>query len=350
MPRIVLVARDVAPSLAFEMVKAELWARPGVTGRAYLGHGKPIVAQQDEVDASVRGADIVLIGLSSQKDLAEPEIYAAEEAIEHGVPVVAYSDTFGCFNRPWFADVLPHVAALFVINAQEAGKAHLQFPAPDIITSGNPTWEDFCFPKRTRQEVRQYLGVTDETKVILSPGSKSPVINILLWGTLIEAATRISGLKMQLVFAPHPGDRTAKEIYDDLLTYSPVPVQWVSREEFPASELLPGVDLVVQSASTIGIEAAHLRIPVIDCFSESARGRWREASGGERWEPCVLGVSRETSLDTAELCREISLLLHGTVFATEQRRLQERVYPVSSERGRGARVIADTLLSIAKKE
>lgn len=366
----VLVARDIAPSGAFERLIPEL-EKNGFYVDSFLGKGKPLSEKRHEIETAiavpgVNGvahpvADVVVVGMSSSKELAEPEIAACETAIQANIPYGFYGDTYGCHERAregaWFGPFRERASFFFAINEEEANKAMKTFPSADsVIATGNPLWEDFAFPKFSREEVRANLGLEPDEKFILSPGGKSPVVNILVWGNLIEAARILAagGRKIKLIFAPHPGDRAIYAlsvdqnplgIYDDLVKFSPVPVQFTDKS-VKTSELVPGADLVVEWGSTIGIEAAHLRIPVVSFATEIGKKRLMSTSGSEKLEPVELGVSLGVS-SREVLVNMLGQLLSGGPSAESLRKRQEQVYPAPPERGAAVQKMAETLFTLA---
>ncbi|PIS05280.1 MAG: hypothetical protein COT81_01835 [Candidatus Buchananbacteria bacterium CG10_big_fil_rev_8_21_14_0_10_42_9] len=92
---ILLVARDKAPSLALSKLAAELQSRETAV-IAFLGHGNPIIGAPDQIVTSARKATAVVIGVSSSPKLSAQETLAGYAAIEAGVPLYVYCDTYGC--------------------------------------------------------------------------------------------------------------------------------------------------------------------------------------------------------------------------------------------------------------
>lgn len=362
--RILLVARDKAPSEAFTRLCDHLRSRSHEPS-AFLGNGKPFATPLANIAAMAGKADIVLAGMSSSAELAEPEIAAATAAADTGVPFGFYGDRYGAHERAaegkWFAAFRESASFFFALNKEEALAATGVFKNARCVATGNPTWEDFAFPKFTRAEVRDRLGVDEKTKVVLAPGGKSPVVNILVWGLLVEACANIPGALVLL--APHPGDRACDAIdpavlkqvagalftslgevvaafaaranagiYTDLVEFAGLPVRLLGKD-VKTSDLLPGADLVAEWGSTIGIEAAHLRIPIVSISTRIGRRRLASISGSEEWELCRLGVSDRVCLadGSAHLAERLAYLLGRG--AAHLRRRQTEVYSVSPTKG-----------------
>lgn len=354
-----LVARDVAPSQALTEVMKEL-EKQGHEPLACLDFGKPSEIPLGTTARLVADSDIVLIGMSCTAERSAEEINVAQTAITQGIPLALYADTYNCHNRPWFKEVIPQASALFVINEEEAKKARETFPGLIVVASGNPMWEGFCFPKYSRAEVRKQLGIAEDEIFILAPGGKSATVNILFWGGILEALHNacLRDKKFQLVLALHPGDRNSEaidpkdqkplEVYADLVKYSPVPTRMLGKE-IPTrliSDLIPGIDLLIESASTIGIEAAHQRKPVIDYFTEVALARMKEGTGSRDWDPCWLGVAKATYC-VPDLATIIEQLLDDNHYTkTHQLERQQEIYPAPPKKGAAVKKIVETLVTI----
>ncbi len=380
--RILLVARDKAPSEAFTRLCDHLRSRSHEPS-AFLGNGKPFATPLTDIAALAGKADIVLTGMSSSAELAEPEIAAATAAAEAGVPFGFYGDRYGAHERAaegkWFAVFRQSASFFFALNKEEALAATGVFKNARCVATGNPVWEDFAFPKFTRAEVRDRLGVDEKTKVVLAPGSKSPVVNILVWGLLIEACANIPGALVLL--APHPGDRACDAIdpavlkqvagalftslgevvaafaarasagiYTDLVEFAGLPVRLLGKD-VKTSDLLPGADLVAEWGSTIGIEAAHLRIPIVSISTRIGRKRLASISGSEEWELSRLGVAEEADVGFDFLSILNQMFNEQGIPLKNLRDRQEEVFPVPPTKGAAVAKMAAALESLvaAKK-
>ncbi len=350
--RVLLVARDKAPSDAFVKLTSALFEAKA-DYEAPIGGGFPIGVPMSDFAEKVKSSDAVLCGMSSTPGLAKEEIVAAEAAAAMGVPFGFYADTFGAIKRPWFAHLGNNASFIFVINGKEAAAAREIFPNARIVVSGNPMWEDFFTPKLPREEVRRRLEIMDRQRVILCPGGKLPVVNIQHFGGTISAANMMYKYPDDcvVVLSVHPGDeyyRKDPHIYDGLARYSKTPVLIVPQERMSGSELIAGCDVVVESASTIGIEAVCQRKPVIEFFSETALGRLEELTGSREWELCCeQGVAENILYDPSALSSAMHNALVGSDAAL-LRKLQEELYPAPKEKGIAIRMMVDALRSFAK--
>lgn len=296
-------------------------------------------------------ADLLVVGRSSSPALAAEELTAANAAFEAGVPFGIYSDNYIALP-PHFFEAAEKASFLCVLNESIAESARRFLPRLEVIASGNPMWESFCFPKYTREQVRSRLNFSPEQKVILSPGCKTAVVNILLWGNLIEAVkqTRIANLQqINLLLSRHPGDQTPQEIYDALSRLSCVPLEFLKSEKMSSSDALPGCDLVVECCSSVGMEAAHQRIPVITFFTEISLA-WIESVKGSRvWEPAQAGATTLVTQATGLRLAIADLLLNKEAIA-RLRRNQEQVFPKPPAPGAAAKIMADAAEWFSKKK
>ncbi len=336
--QILLVANDFAPSSIFEKLVRELPRHLNenteIKTRIFLHKDSEEISPA--LIEEVLKSSFVLMGMSSTPELARYEILAARTARENSIPFGFFADIFNVFARSWFESFMDSGPLLFVINEEEKQKAQGKYPNAKVVNSGNPCWEDFCYPKYTRESVRQTLGIPDDRIMILSPGTKSPVVNILLWGAITEVLSKKSAGEYDLIISPHPGDKTPPEIYSDIVELGNARV--VTREKFSTSAMLSGADIVIESASAIGVEAAHLRKPVINFFSEIALRNLEKITGSREWELCKMGCSSKATKVT-ELEFFISHLPETLAHAYRQ---QELKYPLL-ERGQASRKVAEAL-------
>lgn len=351
--RVCLVAHDFAPSAAFEKLATVIHGEV-VT---FLGHGKSISASIEEIQKEVLVSNIILIGMSSSKELAEAEIAASETAMKANIPFGYYGDIYHCHERArsgaWFAPFREHASFFFAINEVEARDAKRIFPNAECVATGNPLWEDFSFPKLTREEARAKLFILADETFILAPGGKSPIVNVLVWGALIDAVSQICDKRFTIILAPHPGDRTLfatdpdtstnLNIYGDLIKFSSIPVKILDRN-IKTSEVLPGADIVVEWGTSICIEAAHLRIPALTVTSEVGRNRLYSFSKVRESEPTKLGISREVTTDPAEIKNAIKMILNDGNALFEIHARQIEVYPGVSTKGEAVKKMAVILI------
>src|SRR3989344_292805 len=169
---VTLIGRDAAPSKAFGRVAEELEKRD-VECAAFLGGGKPITASNEQILANIKVSNFVMIGMSSSSELAKEEVLAATAASALGIPLGFYSDTFGSYQRPWFQEFRAKASLLLVLNEQEKVAAQELYPNAEVAVAGNHEWEDACFPRLSREEVREKLGVTEDETLVFLPGHKS---------------------------------------------------------------------------------------------------------------------------------------------------------------------------------
>ncbi len=362
MARIVCVARDAAPSRAFTRLEPELTKR-GHAVQLFVGDGKPITASLDAVRGAASEASIVVLGMSSSKELAEPELVAGRVARDGGIPYGFYGDVRRCFNRArpgaWFEELAEHAAFYFGVNGEDALSAREVFQKAMLEGTGNPLREDMAYPTFSRAEVRQKLGIADDEFMVLCPGGKCATVNIATWVAVQDALAVLDSRKWRMILATHPGDRTPEavdlkdgkplKIYDDLVQFAPVKTQFVSKEVLGSSELVPGADLVVEFGSSIGMEAAAQGIPVVTYCTGVAEKRNEKASGTRVTELVELNVSIAAGRlqGLRRLSDVIDGLLIGRADAAHLRSCQLFEFP-KAERGAAIRKMADALETIAR--
>ncbi|MDQ5893630.1 MAG: hypothetical protein QG640_642 [Patescibacteria group bacterium] len=329
MKRVTLVGRDIAPSQALRALAEKLRQQECCAG-LYVGDGKPLPASLDEIALAALGSNLVIVGMSSSEALAREELHVAELAKRKGIPLVLYADTFGVHGRPWFEHLMAG-STLFHINGSEAEKAVEMFPKTDVVVTGNPMWEEFFYPRLTREKARERIGAAEGQKVILCPGGKLAATNIVHFASAIETFASFGNVLIAITL--HPADKTSPEVYDGLLSLSPVPTKIIAGAVISGPDMLPGVDVLFDSASTLGIEAVCLRVPVVHNLSFIAECRLKQMTGNAIWPLCEEGVVIDLT-DTAFRYEAISeLLKHPERTYANCLRNAEALYPVPKEKG-----------------
>ncbi len=279
-----LCTRDIGPRNILKLIASAL-TRKGVEPiEFYDGQGNPVLDDDTK---------ILILGMSSSEELAKEEVYMADEAIKRRVETFYVADTFGSWNRPWFEDVITRSeewANIFVINEEEAQFAKEKYPNARVTVTGNPCWDGFFFPRNTREMVRLPLGINNGERVMLCPWGKSKEVNILHGKKAIEVAGQ-TGVGL-VIISPHPRDENPLEdYYEPVCKASRVNIRFITQDQMSGPDLIPGADIVFESASTIGIEAVCQRVPVVDWFSEIALARLERATGSRLWPLCEQGAA-----------------------------------------------------------
>ena len=362
MSRAVLVARDMAPSQAGELLEKEFRSLGYDEIFADLGKGNPIPTLLRDIRYAVEDADVLWLGMSSSPELSEPELAAAEIALRFGVPYGFYSDTFGCYARPWFAPYRENASFVFVLNDEEKVAAKELFPRAakldNVIATGNPNWEEFAFPSVTRQQVREKLGVAHDDYLILCPGTKSVPIGSFVWVAVIHALNELVSIGFtkrlyRVILAPHPGDPTVQKemnVYADLEKYSgAVSTHFVPRSVMATQDIIPGADLVVTQtvSSTEGMRAAYLGIPTVYFLSSVDIERSVETHGTRISPPGQMGIAEAVySGNSGALGEVIQRLL--TRKGSAGMRSAQRAKCVAHERGYAIKEMTRVLTQIAR--
>lgn len=300
---VVLVGRDKAPTLAGQMLEVEL-RRQGYTTRSFFGDGKPISARLSEIEQASDDARLTWVGMSSSAELAEPEIVAAH-ASHH---LALYADIEGCQNRSWFGAFHQEAKLLFVLTEREKDNASKIYGKDvTIIASGNPTHEEFVFPRLSRAEARRKLDAADDETLIIVSGTKSVCITSFLAMSVVEAihSVHMSSRKYYVALLPHPGDESLRAVvknwqteeekpinpYAEIEQFSGIRARLVRSDVISTPDAVVGADVFVEIAGTEGRRAAYQDVPVIDFFSVVGRNRMQAGNKVAKWEPCELGMA-----------------------------------------------------------
>lgn len=345
--RVLLVGQMVASCEAFSKLKDGLQER-NVEVRAFLANGKPFavgIAQVIELQAE--HCDAVLVGMASDEKLAKEEITACKVAVQMGIPFGFYADTYGVCRRKWFENLRDKASFIFVVNEEETRTARDLYPNAKVVISGNPRWEDYFYPRFSREEVRTKLGVANDDTMVLCPGGTDIVVNSLHWGGVIAALANLDAdpSHWKVFLSVHPGDLNDLEKYQTLIKHRRLPVRLVTKAEMESADMVPGCDLVVESASGIGTAAACQRKPTISYFTEVALSRMEGKDCNREWPPCELGLSRRVKDNPERLANAILDLLYYDGFE-EMKRRQEEVHPAPAERGEAIRKMIATIAEI----
>ena len=198
--------------------------------------------------------------------------------------------------------------------------------------------------------MRQKLGITDKQKMILAPGGKCLAQNMLLFGGVIEAANSMH-IGQIVVLTLHPGDTNPSEIYADLVKYSRTPVLVIPKEMLSGPEMIPGCDVVVQSGSTIGIEAACQRKPVIEYLTYVGLGNWERQTGSRKMETIELGIARVASASLGRGVDDMTYFVEALTnsqsgLGPQLMRQQKKVFPQPAEKGAAVKTIISALREI----
>ncbi len=286
--KVVLVAGDFSQSEALAMLAASL-EEVGHQVLKYLESGKPHLYPIDAIKSALSGADWLVCGIS---ELSAEEVTATQFAIENNIKVALYADTFNAHRLPAFEPVRNAPVTIFTINADEASDAQKLFPKATVIVTGNPRWESFFFPKMSRQEARQLLQIDEDKIVLLCVGDKYLTQNLIQFGATVDVVHSLGWDKnVEIIFALHPGDQNERTLYDEVVAYAQCGARILDRS-IRSGDILMGCDFVVEFTSTIGIQAACLRIPMINfCSTVAMRGKKLDKVKGP-WKLTEGGASR----------------------------------------------------------
>lgn len=354
----VLVGRDAAPSSCFKRLEPILKER-GFDVNLIIGEGKPIAKTAEEIALAASRASVVILGMSSSFELAQPEIVAGNAARNAGVPYGFYGDVLRCWARArkgaWLEELASGATFYFGVTQADADAARGVFPKAQLIGTGNPLREEMAFPRFTREEIRTKLNVTLEEKLVLAPGGKFAAGNMASWVVVMDALSLLArdGKVFQLVLATHPGDRTPHAIdaatqkemklYEELVSFSPVPARIVGKDVLTTSDMVPGADIIVEFGSSIGIEGAYQNIPVVSLGFDILFCRLEQMSGTRTLEVVGDGLSELVMADASKLAETIQNLLRPEGFARMRARQQE-LCPKPTERGAALRTIANAIV------
>jgi hypothetical protein len=359
--KILLVARDAAPSGAFKLLIPAL-RKKGYYVTSILGEGKEIPDSLHEITQLVTNADIVILGMSSSRELANKEIFAASIAQKAKIPFGFYGDVPDCYQRAregaWFEPFANDTAFYFGINEADAEAAKKVFVNAKTFATGNPVREADAFPKFTNEEIRSKLNISSDTVVILAPGGKFPAANATTWTLVMDSMAWMQGLSKQkymLLISTHPGDPATAaqkqngeplDMYGELMSYSPVPVKMVTKDIFNTTDLLPAASLVIDFGGSIGINAAYQQIPAISLGFGIWENYFEKFSGKKTIEAVETGISILANPDNLKEIMHKLLIGFGS---EELKQQQQKMYPKPAEKDMAVNAMTAALLQIFGK-
>ena len=341
---VTLVGHMMAPSIAFTAL-AQYLTTKGVQTLSLIGGGKATNLIPSAINGLTENANVVLIGMSTPKELAGEEALVATSAELRNIPFGLYADTYDVFRRPWFDQEFKFLrdsaSFLFLPGEEEKKEAQKLFPNAEIVASGNPTWEDFFSQKFSREQVRGAFMIRQNEKAVLCSIGTVLETSLELLKALDAALTsgKNSLLPWKVIVGIHPGDQNYK---NDPLIYAKsfgakVPMRFVARDEMATMDVIPGADYVVDTpGSSIGINAACLRVPVICYCSETALDGLQQSIAKRSWRPCDLGVMLPI-YNLSDLAGAFNQSFSPMI------EHQKKIYPKPAEKGRAIRIMAETL-------
>lgn len=348
--RAVLVGHDIASCQGLEALEVELRKR-GWHVNPYLGRGKEYDSKISHLIYTIPATtDVVILGMSSQKETAHEEIAAGTRAAELRIPTFLYCDLFNTWARPHFAQFIRDHSQLvhfFVLYEESARKVCEWYLGVKAFVTGKPGWEQYGTPPTTRAEARAMLGISEDEKIILCPGGKHIAINMLLFGAVVEVAF---GMKPPptVVLSVHGGDPAGRDAYLCFEEWSDIQVIVPEIPRCRASLILPGADVVVASMSTIGEEAGFQKIPTINFISHVAMVHHEQSSGERSWAPIDLGLEDEVLGSIDYLRERISLLFDPDSPLSRAIREKQEELLMMKKPGTAARLMADAIEKVIK--
>jgi hypothetical protein len=351
---VTLVAADFGESMTIKGLAEKL--APEFDCKVFAGEGKiPSPFSNGEIETAIAASDIVVIAVSENTAI---EVFAGECAIKHQKPLVLVALFYNTWKRSDFEQFRKYAKVLFVLDEAEAEIAKMLYPKTLIIATGNPDWETFAFPKRTREEVRSILKLGEEEKFILVSGEKEMGVNVPLAVNVIEAVAVLDNPRQyKIIFTIHPGHVPLPggadliEFYKELEQYDPRVWIRFSCKATPfgigTPDMVVGADVVIGTNSTVQIQAAYLRIPAIAVLLRRAfRGVELPEKQRYTWPPCSRGaVDPVSGLDSKRTESLIQELLQPEV-AAYMHKAQKESFPTPDSVGQAYETMKEWIRKI----
>ena len=339
--RFVAVGHDYLQSEIIKKLALELKSR-GHEAVIFVGDGKQLTSEPPEMEEAVSNSEVVLVTISNRTD---EEVSAGLMAVKHNKPLIVSADAFRSYSMPAFAPLRFHTRILFRTTGDRAEDARNLFPNAEIHVVGNPFWEAWANPEFSRNEVREKFEVEDDECFIACAGDKPPGDNIMLFGCLLEAVEVLQkrGIKTKLLIGFHPGASLPPSFYHGVFRRSDIPVMFTGPETMSLSDAVVGADMVINTVSTIGIQAAYQHVPSINFMSIFTRTMLARDTGEDTWDLCDnLGISRAVRGSSVEELMEVISEFAKTGFSSLSAK-RDIVFPVSFVPGKCIHLMANTI-------
>lgn len=318
--KIVLVAKDYSPSRVFELIQKK------------YGLKNEVVSFLDEnpiKEKDIINSDIVIIGISSSRENSEKEIAATKIAMEHKKIFGFFADSEGSRDREWIKNLKKYATFFLLESFSNIKKFEESNPGLNTVVVGNPLWENKV-GKESIKVIRAKLGLKKNHVLLLALGGKSFVVNTISWSLLVESIQILKNKNVKLFILAHPRDGGfvgEKNLYRDLVEFSPVQVSFIDRDifqnEINVDTLISAADVMIENgASTTFLNAVYLRKPIITLIGG--------VIGSKRLEKTGRNTSNTTcslvhgSLNTVDLSKKIKKLIDKPTLLKKE---QVRLYP-----------------------
>lgn len=350
--RVLLVARTAGPMKNLARVAQELTDRNHEVASVFSKDAESMV----NVHALMGFRPNVILVATSTANISD-ELAVIARARDEKTPYAVFADTYGAYNRKEVPiEMRRDCATVFVPDETEK----LFVPDagyPTAVVSGVPLWEDFAdlskFP--SREEMRKNLGLRDDDLAFVWTPGKDGELNKKVFRQVFQALRQLNTNNLVLLPRFHPGDPDLKSnphYYDELMAECPVRTL-DSGNYKKTDDLVPALDFVISSASTVGITAIYQRKQVIEYLPSEWVDRMEQQIGRRVWPPAQCGAALmsedpyQLSIDIVQILTAASLGgTFGEYGRCNLRRSQEINYPI--EKGGAAKRIADSLEKIAR--
>lgn len=270
-----LITYDAAPCEAFGRILGERPAWPHYLLKA----GTLPAPSDDELMKAILATDVVVVGLSSFKT-ADFEMKVCQLAKDIGRKLVFFADTFGEWQREWFAPWRDYVSLVCVVTPSEIAGAEAMFANARVVATGNPSWEAF-HEAGDRVAARAVMCVRDEDIVFIS-GTKDFGVNTEMLGAALSISRR-----PRVVLSLHPGDKTPLSQYEHFVVQATATESEESanclllpKSVMPGDKAVYGADVVLTyNAASVAMRAIAQQIPVVVLRTPLALARLLEESG-----------------------------------------------------------------------
>lgn len=195
---------------------------------------------------------------------------ALEAARELGIPSVCIVDLYAHYEIEWCASD-DYASKICVLNGQVQKRFEKAgVPSERLSATGNPAFDRLAQVDRMqrRASVRQFWRISEAQSVVVWISQPEPsrhpfsgVAGDSAYPSNVEKhlfEIFRANPNVYLIMRLHPSESRPPAVQGDRVRYSESPE--------PLDDLLCSADCVITASSTVGLEAAYLGLPVIQCM------------------------------------------------------------------------------------
>jgi UDP-N-acetylglucosamine:LPS N-acetylglucosamine transferase len=221
------------------------------------------------------------------------------------------------------------------VREQEVMNLPPGFHQDNVIVTGQPAFDKIANENKeeTRSRVRKKLGISDNKKLIAYIGAIGGVSTKSL-GVLVDGLVKSGFENYSLAINKHPRDPVPMEGYLEFAER--VGEKIIDTQGTSTDEMVLSSDLVVNTLSTVGMEAVYRGVPVVYIWIEDIL-KQSELEGSALLPPVVGANAAAAIYNESQASNVLKRILtnEGYIAGLKDRMAKWKVYPDASEKVAG---------------